>query len=304
MIKQRTIKQIVSATGVGLHKGDKVTLTLRPAPENTGIIFRRIDLDPVVTFHTSPELVGDTMMCTCLIGENGVRLSTTEHLVAAIAGLGIDNMVIDVNAAEIPIMDGSAISFIYLIQKAGIEEQNVAKRFIRIKDTVRVEQDDKWAEFKPHADGFRINFAIEFDHPAISSTPQRVSLDMSPSVFIKHVSRARTFGFMKDIEYLHANNLALGGSMENAVVMDEYRVLNAEGLRYEDEFVKHKILDAVGDLYMAGHNIVGEFTAYKSGHALNNQLLQALMNNQDAWEYVTYEEESTAPEGFLMPQLA
>ena len=304
MIKQRTIKQIVSATGVGLHKGDKVTLTLRPAPENTGIIFRRIDLDPVVTFHTSPELVGDTMMCTCLIGENDVRLSTTEHLVAAIAGLGIDNMVIDVDAPEIPIMDGSAISFIYLIQQAGIEEQNVAKRFIRIKETVRVEQDDKWAEFTPHDDGFRINFAIDFDHPAIAATPQRVSIDMSPAAFIKHISRARTFGFMKDIEYLHANNLALGGSMENAVVMDEYRVLNAEGLRYEDEFVKHKILDAVGDLFMAGHNIVGEFTAYKSGHALNNQLLQALMANEDAWEYVTYEEESQAPEGFLMPQLA
>ncbi|MCJ8267941.1 MAG: UDP-3-O-acyl-N-acetylglucosamine deacetylase [Psychrosphaera sp.] len=304
MIKQRTIKQIVSATGVGLHKGDKVKLTLRPAPENTGILFRRIDLDPVVTLHTSPELVGDTMMCTCLIGENDVRLSTTEHLVAAIAGLGIDNMVIDVDAGEIPIMDGSAISFVYLIQKAGIEEQSVAKRFIRIKETVRVEEGDKWAQFTPFDDGFRINFAIDFDHPAIANSPQRVSIDMSPSVFIKQISRARTFGFMKDIEYLHANNLALGGSMENAVVMDEYKVLNPQGLRYEDEFVKHKILDAIGDLYMAGHNIVGEFTAFKSGHALNNKLLQALMNNQEAWEYVTYEDQAEAPAGFLVPQFA
>lgn len=304
MIKQRTIKKIVSATGVGLHKGDKVKLTLRPAPENTGIIFRRVDLEPIVEFKTDPFLVGDTMMCTCLIGENDVRLSTTEHLVAAIAGLGIDNMVIDVDAPEIPIMDGSAISFVYLIQKAGIEEQAVAKRFIRIKETVRVEEGDKWAQFTPFDDGFRINFAIDFDHPAIAQSPQRLSIDISPTAFIKDISRARTFGFMKDIEYLHANNLALGGSMENAVVMDDYKVLNREGLRYDDEFVKHKILDAVGDLFMAGHNLVGEFTAYKSGHALNNKLLQALINNQDAWEYVTYEEESAAPQGLLFPQLA
>ena len=303
MIKQRTIKQIVSATGVGLHKGDKVTLTLRPAPENTGILFRRVDLDPVVTFYTAPDLVGDTMMCTCLISEDGARLSTTEHLVAAIAGLGIDNMVIDVDAGEIPIMDGSSIAFVYLLQQAGIEEQSVAKRFIRVTKPVRVEEDDKWAQFTPH-DGFRINFAIDFEHPAIAATSQRLSVDMSPSVFIKQISRARTFGFMKDIEYLHANNLALGGSMENAVVMDEYRVLNAEGLRYDDEFVKHKILDAVGDLYMAGHNIIGEFTAYKSGHALNNKLLQALMAQQDAWEYVTYDEQQPAAAGFLMTQMA
>ncbi len=303
MIRQRTIKQIVSATGVGLHKGDKVKLTLRPAAENTGIIFRRIDLDPVVEFKTDPTMVGDTMMCTCLISEDDVRLSTTEHLVAAIAGLGIDNLVIDVDAGEIPIMDGSAISFVYLIQKAGIEEQGVAKRFIRIKETVRVEDGDKWAEFTPH-DGFRINFAIEFDHPAIANTPQRVSVDVTPSSFIKEISRARTFGFMKDIEYLHANNLALGGSMENAVVMDEYKVLNGEGLRYKDEFVKHKILDAIGDLFMAGFNIMGEFTAFKSGHALNNKLLCALLENQHAWEYVTFEDEATAPIGQLLPQFA
>jgi UDP-3-O-[3-hydroxymyristoyl] N-acetylglucosamine deacetylase len=303
MIRQRTIKEIVSATGVGLHKGDKVKLVLRPAAENTGIIFRRVDLDPVVEFKTAPDMVGDTLMCTCLIGENNVRLSTTEHLVAAIAGLGIDNMVIDVDAGEIPIMDGSAISFVYLIQKAGIVEQSVAKRFIRIKDTVRVEDGDKWAEFTPH-DGFRINFAIDFDHPAIANSPQRVSIDITPTSFIKEISRARTFGFMKDIEYLHANNLALGGSMENAVVMDEYKVLNQQGLRYEDEFVKHKILDAVGDLFMAGFNLVGEFTAYKSGHALNNKLLCALLDNQQAWEYVTYEEEASSQIGYLLPQFA
>lgn len=304
MIKQRTIKQEVSVSGVGLHKGDKVKLTLRPAPDNTGIIFRRVDLDPIVEFRTDPFMVGDTMMCTCLIGEDDVRLSTTEHLVAAIAGLGLDNMIIDVNAPEIPIMDGSAISFIYLIQKAGLEEQSSLKRFIRIKQTVRVEEGDKWAQFTPNDDGFRINFAIDFDHPAISSSPQRLSVDMSPSVFIKEISRARTFGFMKDIEYLHANNLALGGSMENAVVMDDYNVLNQEGLRYEDEFVKHKILDAVGDLFMAGHNMVGEFTAFKSGHALNNKLLQALIENEQAWEFVTYEEASAAPEGFMTPTFA
>lgn len=303
MVRQRTIKQLVSATGVGLHKGDKVKLTLRPAAENTGIIFRRVDLDPVVEFTTSPQSVGDTLLCTCLIGENDVRLSTTEHLVAAIAGLGIDNLVIDVDAGEIPIMDGSAISFIYLIQKAGIEEQSVAKRFIRIKQTVRVEEGDKWAEFTPH-DGFRINFAIDFDHPAIANSPQRVSIDVTPQTFIKEISRARTFGFMKDIETLHANNLALGGSMENAVVMDDYKVLNQEGLRYQDEFVKHKILDAIGDLFMAGNNIVGEFTAFKSGHALNNKLLCALLDNPQAWEYISFEDEVESPVGALLPQFA
>lgn len=303
MIGQRTIKQIVSATGVGLHKGDKVKLTLRPAAENTGIIFRRIDLEPVVEFTMDPKMVGDTMMCTCLISADDVRLSTTEHLVSAIAGLGIDNMIIDVDAGEIPIMDGSAISFVYLIQKAGIEEQSVAKRFIRIKETIRVEEGDKWAEFTPH-NGYKINFAIDFDHPAIASSPQRVSVDITPESFIKQISRARTFGFMKDVEYLHANNLALGGSIENAVVMDDYRVLNAEGLRYDDEFVKHKILDAIGDLFMAGFNIIGEFTAYKSGHALNNKLLCALLENQSAWEFVTFEDETTSQVGALMPQFA
>lgn len=303
MIRQRTIKECVSATGVGLHKGDKVKLTLRPAAENTGIIFRRTDLEPVVEFKTRPDLVGDTLMCTCLIGENDERLSTTEHLVAAIAALGIDNMVIDVDAAEIPIMDGSATSFVYLIQKAGIEEQAVAKRFIRIKDTVRVEDGDKWAEFTPH-NGFKINFAIDFEHPAIAKTPQRVSLEITPESFIKQVSRARTFGFMRDIEYLYANNLALGGSMENAVVMDDYKVLNQEGLRYEDEFVKHKILDAVGDLFMAGHNIIGEFTAFKSGHGLNNKLLRAVLADENAWEYVSFEDEVAATEGALLPTFA
>lgn len=230
MIKQRTISQTVSSVGVGLHKGEKVTLTLRPAPDNTGIIFRRVDLDPVIDFKITPSLVGDTVMCTCLINEQGVRLSTTEHLMAAIAGLGIDNLVIDVDAPEIPIMDGSANPFVYLLLEAGISEQRLAKKFIRIKQTVRVEDGDKWAEFKPY-NGFKLDFAISFNHPVISETTQHLVMDFSAAAFIKEISRARTFGFLHEVEYLRANNLALGGSMDNAVVLDEYRVLNQDGLR-------------------------------------------------------------------------
>ncbi len=303
MIRQRTISQPVTATGIGLHKGEKVTLALRPAPENTGIIFRRVDLEPVVEFKARPDLVGDTQMCTCLINEDNVRLSTTEHLVAAIAGLGIDNIVIDVDAAEIPIMDGSSSAFIYLLQKAGIEEQNVAKKFIRVKSPVRVEDGDKWAELVPH-DGFKIDFTIDFSHPAIAATKQRIEMDITPASFTKEISRARTFGFMRDIEVLHANNLALGASMENAVALDEFKVLNPEGLRYDDEFVKHKILDAVGDLYMAGHTILGCLNAYKSGHDLNNKVLVALLENQDAWEYVTFDDKEAEKAGITAPEFA
>lgn len=303
MIKQRTIDKTISSIGVGLHKGEKVTLTLRPAPDNTGIVFRRVDLDPVVDFKVAPELVGDTVMCTCLINENGVRLSTTEHLMAAIAGLGIDNLIVEVDAAEIPIMDGSANPFVYLLLEAGVAEQRLAKKFIRIKKTVRVEDGDKWAEFKPH-NGFKIDFAIEFNHPVIAETTQHMLMDFSAAGFIKDISRARTFGFLHEVEYLRANNLALGGSFDNAVVLDEYRVLNQDGLRYDDEFIKHKILDAIGDLYMAGYSILGEFKAFKTGHALNNQLLCAVLADQENWEFVTFEDKAQMPISYLAPQLA
>lgn len=304
MIRQRTIKQAISSTGVGLHKGNKVNLTLRPAAPNTGLVFRRVDLEPVVDIKAAPELVRDTRMCTCLINDDNVRVSTVEHLLAAIAGMGIDNLIIEVDSHEIPIMDGSSHPFVYLLQSAGVEEQSVAKKFVRVTQPVRVEDGDKWAELLPH-DGFRIDFAIDFEHPAIAGTNQIVSMDFSSQNFIRDISRARTFGFMKDIEMLRANNLALGGSMDNAVVLDEFRVLNNDGLRYDDEFVKHKILDAVGDLYMGGHSILGHLRAYKSGHALNNQLLVALMENQEAWEFTTFEQERIeSPISYLHPALA
>ncbi|MDX1677678.1 UDP-3-O-acyl-N-acetylglucosamine deacetylase [Arsukibacterium sp.] len=303
MIKQRTVAKTVSTIGVGLHKGEKVTLTLRPAPDNTGIMFRRVDLEPIVDFKVTPQMVGDTVMCTCLINEQGVRLSTTEHLMAAIAGLGIDNLIIEVDAAEIPIMDGSANPFVYLLLEAGISEQKLAKKFIRIKRTVRVEDGDKWAEIRPH-NGFKIDFAIDFNHPVIAETTQRMQMDFSAAGFIKDISRARTFGFLHDIEYLRANNLALGGSFDNAVVLDEFRVLNQDGLRYEDEFIKHKILDAIGDLYMAGYSVLGEFISYKTGHALNNQLLCAVLAEQENWEFVSFEDKADMPISYLAPQMA
>ncbi|MFD2164968.1 UDP-3-O-acyl-N-acetylglucosamine deacetylase [Thalassotalea euphylliae] len=294
MIKQRTLKDSVSAVGVGLHKGEKVKVTLRPAPANTGIVFRRVDLDPVVDIKATPEAVGETTLCTCLVNETGVQISTVEHLLSAVAGLGIDNLVIDVDSPEIPIMDGSALPFVYLIQSVGIEEQSVAKRFLRITKPIRVEEGDKWAELVPY-NGFKVNFAIEFEHPVISKTGQQMTMDLTSSSFIKEISRARTFGFMKDIEFLRSHNLALGGSLENAIVLDEYRMLNKDELRYDDEFVKHKILDAIGDLYMGGVSILGELKAFKSGHALNNILLREVFKQADAWEWVTYEDESTAP---------
>lgn len=303
MIKQRTIKAPVTSTGIGLHKGEKVTLTLRPAEQNTGILFRRVDVEPVAEFVASPESVGDTQMCTCLINDAGQRLSTTEHLMAAIASLAIDNLIIEVDAAEIPIMDGSSLPFIYLMQQAEIVEQKALRRYIKVTKPVKVDLGDKWAELRPY-DGFKIDFQIEFEHPVISGSEQRVCIDITADNFMKQVSRARTFGFMKDIEYLRNNNLALGGSMDNAIVLDEYRVLNPDGLRYEDEFVKHKVLDAVGDLYMTGKPLLAEFVAYKSGHDLNNKVLLALMEQQDCWEYVTFDEASPELVRQSLPQLA
>jgi UDP-3-O-[3-hydroxymyristoyl] N-acetylglucosamine deacetylase len=294
MIKQRTLKQSVSAMGVGLHKGEKVQVTLRPAPANTGIVFRRVDLDPVVDIKATPEAVGETTLCTCLVNEQNVKISTVEHLLSAIAALGIDNLIIDVDSFEIPIMDGSALPFVYLIQSVGIETLNVAKRFLRIKKPIRVEEGDKWAELLPY-EGFRVNFAIEFNHPVITNTCQVMQMDFSTCSFIKEISRARTFGFMKDIEYLRSQDLALGGSLENAIVLDEYRMLNKNELRYDDEFVKHKILDAIGDLYMGGVSILGELNAFKSGHALNNLLLREVFKQKESWEYITFEDEGKSP---------
>jgi len=294
MIKQRTLKESVSAMGVGLHKGEKVQVTLRPAPANTGIVFRRVDLDPVVDIKATPEAVGETTLCTCLVNEQNVKISTVEHLLSAVAALGIDNLIIDVDSFEIPIMDGSALPFVYLIQSVGIETLNVAKRFLRIKQPIRVQEGDKWAELLPY-EGFKVNFAIEFEHPVIVNTIQKMQMDFSTCSFIKEISRARTFGFMKDIEYLRSHDLALGGSLENAIVLDEYRMLNKNELRYDDEFVKHKILDAIGDLYMGGVSILGELNAFKSGHALNNLLLREVFKQKDSWEYITYEDEEKSP---------
>jgi UDP-3-O-[3-hydroxymyristoyl] N-acetylglucosamine deacetylase len=303
MIKQRTIKQSVKETGIGLHKGDKVTMTLRPAPANTGIVFRRVDLEPFADIPARADAVGDTMLCTCLSNADGVTISTVEHLASALAGLGIDNIIVEVDSDELPIMDGSASPFIFLLQSVGIEELNTPKQFIKIKKTIRVTDADKWAELRPH-DGFRVDFRIDFDHPAISQTRQHMVLDFNSSSYVDEVSRARTFGFMKDLEYMNANNLALGGSMANAVALDEYRVLNPEGLRYSDEFLKHKILDAIGDLYLGGHSIIGELVAYKTGHGLNNKLLNALLQNQSCWEFVSYDNSEELPIRFASPILA
>lgn len=303
MIKQRTLKNTIRATGVGLHTGEKIYLTLHPAPANHGISFRRTDLDPVVEIKACAENVGDTTLSTTLMNGD-VRVSTVEHLLSAMAGLGVDNAIIDVSAAEVPIMDGSAGPFVFLLQSAGIKEQDEAKRFIRIKRPVVVKDGDKVACFKPF-DGFKVTFTIDFDHPVFHNRTMKTSLDFSSTSFVKEVSRARTFGFMHEIEYLRANGLARGGSQDNAIVVDEYRVLNEDGLRYEDEFVKHKILDAIGDLYLLGNSLIGEFDAFKSGHGLNNASLRALIADQDAWEVVTFENnEDEAPISYMKPVLA
>ena len=302
MIKQRTLKNIIRATGVGLHTGDKVYMTLRPAAPNTGIVFRRTDLNPPVEIYARPDNVGDTRLSTTLVNGD-VRVSTVEHLLSAMAGLGIDNAYVDLSAPEVPIMDGSAGPFVFLLQSAGIEEQNVAKRFIRIKKPIKVQDGDKWASFEPF-EGFKVGFSIEFNHPIISKRTSRAEIDFSNTSFVKEVSRARTFGFMRDIEMLREHNLALGGSMDNAVVLDDYRVLNEDGLRYEDEFVKHKILDAIGDLYLLGHSLIGAFYGYKSGHELNNKLLRTLLADASAWEEVSFEDESAAPISYAHPAQA
>ena len=299
MINQRTLKNVIRATGVGLHTGEKVYLTLRPAAADTGIIFRRVDLPEPVEIPAVPENVGDTTLSTTLI-KDGVRVSTVEHLLSALAGLGIDNAYIDLNAPEVPIMDGSAGPFVFLVQSAGIQEQKAPKRFIRIKKPIVIEEDDKWVRFEPF-EGFKVSFTIDFDHPVFKDQNQTAMVDFSTTSFVKEVSRARTFGFMSQIENLRANNLALGGSLDNAVVVDEYRVLNEDGLRYVDEFVKHKILDSIGDLYLLGHSLIGAFSGHKSGHALNNRLLRELLANQEAWEEVTFEDPAKAPISFVQP---
>ncbi len=300
MIKQRTLKNVIRATGVGLHTGEKVYLTLRPAPTSTGVVFRRIDLEPPVEIKASPENVGDTSLSTTLVS-NGVRISTVEHLLSAIAGLGIDNAYVDVSAPEVPIMDGSAGPFVFLIQSAGIIEQNVPKKFIRITKSVEIKEEDKWARFDPF-DGFKVGFTIDFDHPVFKTAPQKAELDFSTTSFVKEVSRSRTFGFMRDFETLRSQNLALGGSLDNSIAVDEHRILNEDGLRYEDEFVKHKILDAIGDLYLLGHSLIGAFSGYKSGHALNNKLLRKLIEVSDAWEEVTFEDnEESVPIFYSRP---
>jgi len=297
MIKQRTLKNVIRATGVGLHTGEKVYLTLRPATSDTGIVFRRTDLPEPVEIRACPENVSDTRLSTT-IESNGARVSTVEHLMSAFAGLGIDNAYVDLTAAEVPIMDGSAGPFVFLVQSAGIAEQSAPKRFMRIKKRIRVEDGDKWACFEPF-EGFKVSFGIEFNHPTFRDSTQNASVDFSTTSFVKEVSRARTFGFMGDLEALRAAGLARGGGLDNAIVLDDFRVLNDDGLRYDDEFVKHKVLDAIGDLYLLGHPLIGAFSAHKSGHSLNNRLLRELIMRQEAWELITYNENDEAPIAFI-----
>ncbi len=303
MLRQRTVKSVINATGVGLHSGVKVRLTLRPAQPDTGIVFRRVDLDPPVDLRADPFGVGDTRMASVL-EKDGVRLATVEHLMSALAGLGIDNLYADVDAAELPIMDGSAAPFVYLLQSAGIEEQNAAKKFLRVKKPVEVRDGDKWARLEPY-DGFRLSFSINFNHPAVNQSGASVEVDFAADSYVRDVSRARTFGFTQDVEALRAQGLALGGSLDNAIVMDEYRVLNTEGLRLPDEFARHKVLDAIGDLYLAGHPLLAAFSAHKSGHALNNALLRALLADATAWELVSFDNAAAVPAGIarLYPAL-
>ncbi|TFW01470.1 UDP-3-O-acyl-N-acetylglucosamine deacetylase [Oxalobacteraceae bacterium OM1] len=302
MLKQRTIQQVVKTVGVGLHSGTKVQLTLRPAAVDTGIIFRRVDIDPPVELPASATSVGDTRMASTL-DRHGAKVSTVEHLMSACAGLGVDNLYVDVTAEEIPIMDGSASSFVFLLQQAGLQEQDAAKRFIRVKKPVEIREgkgaNEKWARLEPY-DGFRLDFFIEFNHPAVDATGQVATVDFSTDSYIKEIARARTFGFMQDVETLRGMGLARGGSLENAIVMDEYRILNPDGLRYENEFVRHKILDAIGDLYLVGHPLLASYVAHKSGHTLNNLLLRALLDQPESYEIVTFEAEA-APRSYAAP---
>lgn len=299
MIKQRTLKNVIHATGVALHTGDRVRVTLKPAPINTGVIFRRIDLDPVVEIPARTEYVGDTTLSTTLVKDQ-VRVSTVEHLLSAMAGLGIDNVIVDLNASEVPIMDGSAGPFVFLLQSAGILEQEAPKHFLRIKRKIRVSDGDKWVSLEPF-NGLKISFTLDYEHPFLKNSVQEASLDFSTTSYVKEVSRARTFGFLSEYEWLKANNLALGGSLNNAIVLDDYRVMNEDGLRYEDELVKHKILDAVGDLYLLGTGLIGAFRGFKSGHTLNNRLLKTLLAKESAFEIVTFEDQTISPITYLYP---
>jgi UDP-3-O-[3-hydroxymyristoyl] N-acetylglucosamine deacetylase len=302
MLRQRTLKTSIRATGVGLHSGEKVYMTLRPAAENTGIVFHRVDLEVPVDIPADPKLVTETMLGTTLT-KGDTKVATVEHLMSALAGLGIDNVHVDLSAAEVPIMDGSAGPFVFLLQSAGIEEQNVAKKFIRIKKTVRVEDGDKWAELNPF-NGFKVNFEVYFNHPVFNKLSQQATIDFSSSSFLKEVSRARTFCFLRDVEALRERNLTLGGSMDNAIVLDDYRILNEDGLRYANEFVIHKILDAIGDAYLLGHGLIGELRAYKSGHDLNNKLFRAMLEDKTAWEEVTFNDSRKAPISYATPSYA
>lgn len=302
MIKQRTLKNVIRATGVGLHTGEKVYLTLKPAPVDTGIIFRRVDLDPIVEIPAMAENVGDTTLSSCLV-KGDVRISTVEHLMSAMSGLGIDNAFVDLSAPEVPIMDGSAGPFVFLIQSAGVEEQSAPKKYIRITKELSLTQDDKKVSLKPF-NGFKVGYTLLYDHPVHRKHTKEACIDFSSTSFVKEVSRARTFGFMHEFEALRNRNLALGASMDNAVAVGDYKVLNEDGLRYEDEFVKHKILDSIGDLYLLGKSLIGEFAGYKSGHALNNALLRKLLVSEDCWEIVTFDTEEEAPISYLRPQFA
>jgi UDP-3-O-[3-hydroxymyristoyl] N-acetylglucosamine deacetylase len=306
MLRQRTLKNPIRASGIGLHSGQRVFMSLLPAGPDTGIVFRRVDLSPPVEVPARAEIVGETTLCSTLVTQNGaekVRIATIEHLMSALCGLGIDNCVVELSAPEVPIMDGSAGPFVFLIQSAGIHELAAPKRFIRIRQPVQVQDGDKFARFEPF-DGFRLSFGIEFKHPVFKTSRQHATVDFSTTSYVKEVARARTFGFMNEVEYLRSRNLTLGGSLDNAIVMDEYRVLNAEGLRYDDEFVRHKILDAVGDLYLAGHALIGAYTAYKSGHHLNNVLVRALLADREAWEIVTFERAQDAPVAYVKGVIA
>ena len=302
MLRQRTLKTTIRATGVGLHSGAKVYMKLRPAAENAGIVFRRVDLEHPVDVPADPRLVGETMLGTTLI-KGDTRVATVEHLMSALAGLGIDNVYVDLSAAEVPIMDGSAGPFVFLLQSAGIEEQNAQKKFSRIKKTVRVEDDDKWAELVPF-DGFKVNFEVNFNHPVFNKLSQHATIDFSSTSVLKEVSRARTFCFLRDVEALRERNLTLGGSMDNAIVLDDYRILNEDGLRYANEFVIHKILDAIGDCYLLGHSLIGELRAYKSGHELNNRLMRAMLADESSFEIVTFDDSSKAPISYVTPSYA
>ncbi|WP_199731101.1 MULTISPECIES: UDP-3-O-acyl-N-acetylglucosamine deacetylase [Aquitalea] len=294
---QRTLKQAISATGVGLHSGERVKLTLLPAAPDTGIVFRRTDLPESEDVKAEPALVNDTRLSSTLVTATGVRVGTIEHLMSAFAGFGIDNLIVEVTAAEMPIMDGSAAPFIYLLQSAGVVEQTAPKRFIRVKQAVEIVEGDKWVKLEP-MDGFKITLSIEFNHPAFNLAPQKVTIDFASSSYLDEISRARTFGFMHEVEYMRQHGLGLGGSLDNAIVIDDEYVLNPEGLRFPDEFVRHKILDAIGDLYIIGHPLIAAFSGHKSGHALNNKLLRKLLDTPDAWEYVSFTDPLDAPSSF------